>query len=89
MSKHFNEEKLKETIREYNKYRTPEVTAKLVSIDDVSFRIEFSGHFCFTCGFYDYFDDLRFLLEDINIITKITAVDEIDLGAVVTFLIES
>ena len=89
MSKHFNEEKLKESISEYNKYRTPEATAKLVSIDNNNLKIEFKGHFCFTCGFYDYFDDLRFLLEDNNIISEIVKIDEIDQGAVVTFKIKS
>jgi superoxide reductase len=89
LSKHFNEEKLKESISEYNKYRTPEATAKLVSIENNRLKIEFKGHFCFTCGFYDYFDDLRFLLEDNNIITEIIKIDEIDQGAVVTFNIKS
>ena len=89
MSKHCNEEKLKESISEYNKYRTPEATAKLVSIDNKNLKIEFKGHFCFTCGFYDYFDDLRFLLEDNNIVTEIVKIDEIDQGAVVTFKIKS
>ena len=28
------------------------------------FKLSFKGSFCETCGFYDYFDDLRYILED-------------------------
>ncbi|MHA2101702.1 MAG: hypothetical protein ACW99A_23895 [Candidatus Kariarchaeaceae archaeon] len=80
---------LKQTIEEYNKYRTQEVSAGLILIDNSKFKIEFTGHFCFTCGFYDYFDDFRFLLEEINVKAKITEIEEIEEGAVVTFTLES
>jgi len=80
---------IKQTIEEYNKYRTPEVTARLILIENSNCKIEFTGHFCFTCGFYEYFDDLRFLLEEFNIKAKITEIEEIDEGAVVTFTLES
>jgi len=89
LSEHFLVQKLKETISEYNKYRTPEVTARLISIENKGLRIEFTGHFCHTCGFYDYFDDFRFLLEELNVKAKITEIEEIDEGAVVTFTLES
>ena len=85
MKKQSLEKILKKTIEEYNKYRTPEVIARLISIDNSKFRIEFTGHFCFTCGFYDYFDDFRFLLEEHKVKTKITEIEEIEEGAVVTF----
>jgi hypothetical protein len=83
------EHAIEKTIEEYNKYRTPEVVARLVSLDSSGFNIEFKGHFCHTCGFYDYFDDFRFLLEDINLKTEIKEIEEIDEGAVVTFTIEA
>jgi hypothetical protein len=28
------------------------------------FKLSFKGSFYETCGFYDYFDDLRYFLED-------------------------
>lgn len=51
-------------MKEFNKYRDPEITAKLVKFEGKSFKIEFTGTFCYTCGFYDYFDDFKYLLED-------------------------
>ena len=89
MKKQSLEKILKKTIEEYNKYRAPEIIARLISIDNSKFRIEFTGHFCFTCGFYDYFDDFRFLLEELKVKAEITEIEEIDEGAVVTFTLES
>lgn len=89
MNKQSFEKILKNTIEEYNKYRTPEVIARLISFDNANFRIEFSGHFCYTCGFYDYFDDFRFLLEELKVKAEIKEIEEIDEGAVVTFTLES
>lgn len=51
-------------INEFNKYRNPEIIAKLCEFEGESFKIEFTGTFCYTCGFYDYFDDFKYLLED-------------------------
>jgi len=75
-------------IEEYNKYRSPEVTAKLISLDKKFFKIEFIGSFCHTCGFYDYFDDLKILLEDFGLKTEIVEVLEKIEGAVVKFTVK-
>ncbi|MFX1465752.1 MAG: hypothetical protein ACFFA5_04705 [Promethearchaeota archaeon] len=83
------EQILTKTIKEYNKYRSPEVVAKLTTVDNSSFKIEFKGHYCYTCGFYDYFDDFRFLLEYDNMKTEIKEIVEIEEGAIVTFTLES
>ncbi|MCW4040789.1 MAG: hypothetical protein NWE83_08585 [Candidatus Bathyarchaeota archaeon] len=74
-----------QTINEYNKYHTPVVTAHLSEYDQLSYCILFTGSFCHTCGFYDYFDDLRFLLEDHGIHTTISEITETDTGAYVSF----
>jgi len=75
-----------EAIEEYNKYRIPEVKAKLIFIDEASFHVEFKGSFCESCGFYDYFDDFSILLEDdYRLKTKIKEINEIAKGAVVKF----
>ncbi|WP_287582228.1 hypothetical protein [Candidatus Borrarchaeum sp.] len=84
MKKQSLEKILKKTIEEYNKYRTPEVIARLISIDNSKFRIEFTGH-CHTCGFYDYFDDFRFLLEDFGLTSKIIGIKETDEGGIAKF----
>ena len=54
------------TIEVYNRYRSPETKATLVSIKNDSFILEFEGSFCKTCGVRDYFEDFIYELETIN-----------------------
>ena len=55
-----------------------------------SILVEFTGSFCETCGFYDYFDDFRILLEDdFGLKTDTKKIEEIHEGAVVEFVITS
>lgn len=61
--------------------------AKLVSMNDESFKIEFTGSFCQTCGFYDYFDDYKILLEEKGLNVAVAEIIEGDKGVVVTFKI--
>ncbi|MFX0208537.1 MAG: hypothetical protein ACFFDT_21325 [Candidatus Hodarchaeota archaeon] len=75
-------------IEEFNRYRSPEATARLISIDEKSFTIEFTGPFCATCGFYDYFDDLRIILEKFSLKSKIREIQEIDKGAIIKLRME-
>lgn len=73
-------------INEYNKYRVPEVKAELISFQDESLVLEFDGSFCTTCGYYDYFEDFRFLLEhEFGLDAKITEIEETPEGAIVEF----
>ena len=44
------EEIVENAIDEYNKYRSPGVVARLISIDDEGLKIKFAGTFCETCG---------------------------------------
>jgi superoxide reductase len=77
---------INDAIKEYNKFRIPEIKAKLISINGISFNVEFTGSFCESCGFYDYFDDFSILLEDdYGLKTKIIEINEISEGAVVKF----
>jgi hypothetical protein len=76
---------IKGAIEEFNKYRSPEATAKLISNRERSFKIEFSGPFCRTCGFHDYFDDLLIFLENLGLKAKLGKVKETNSGAVVEF----
>lgn len=72
-------------IAEFNRYRSPEATAKLISNKDSLIEVEFTGHFCRTCGFHDYFDDFVIALEEAGLKAKIESVKEFDEGARVTF----
>lgn len=78
-------EKIKEAIQEYNKYRVPEVEARVISFNKEYLKVEFKGSFCHSCGFYDYFDDLKIILEEKGLKNKIIDIEEIDEGAIVTF----
>jgi hypothetical protein len=46
---------INEILMEYNRFRSPEVTAKLIHFKDRKLILEFEGPFCNTCGFHDYF----------------------------------
>ena len=78
-------ETLEGAILEYNKYRSPEAEANLVSISMEEFKIEFRGSFCYTCSFYDYIEDYRVILEDMGLSTVISSIEETEEGAIVTF----
>jgi len=56
-------------------------------MDENSFTIEFKGTFCYTCGFYDYFDDFKILLEEHGLRVRIVGVNEFSEGAIVKFIL--
>jgi FAD synthase len=78
---------VEKSINEFNKYRSPEATAKLIYLKKQSMKISFSGHFCFTCGYQDYFDDLRLILEEFGIKTKIIKIERGENQSLVHFKI--
>ncbi len=79
--------RVEKAIGEFNKYRSPEATATLVSSAQGKLEINFSGSFCWTCGYYDYFEDFRLLLEEFGIRAKEGKVSETSGGAVVEFAV--
>ncbi len=92
-------EKVCGAILEFNKYRSPEANVSLIEIKDkenknkeksklkrkIYLDFLFTGHFCFTCGYYDYFEDFLYMLADNNLKVKIEKIKEIEYGAIVTF----
>lgn len=80
-------ERIREAIEEFNRYRSPEATAKLLSLEKDRFRVRFTGIFCRTCGFHDYFDDFVIFLEERDLKSRISGIKEIGKGAEVDFLI--
>lgn len=50
----------------YNRYRSPEATAKLVSVEKNVSVIEFKGAFCLSCGVRDFFEDFIYELEELG-----------------------
>jgi len=54
------------TIEVYNRYRSPETNAKLVSVKKDGFIIDFEGPFCTSFNVREYFEDFIYELENIN-----------------------
>ena len=74
-------------IKKFNKYRKPEAIAELLEFRENEFSVKMSGTFCLTCGFYDYFEDLRLFLEECGLKTEIKEIREIENGAIIKFKI--
>jgi len=51
-------------VEAYNHFRSPEATAKLVTIREDELTVDFKGSFCRTCGAYDYLEDFIYELKD-------------------------
>jgi len=59
------------TIEAYNRYRSPEATAKLLKLEKNGFTIEFEGSFCQSCGVQDYFEDFIHELKGLSSNTEV------------------
>jgi len=79
------EKKSKLGSKKFNKYRSPEAKAKLLRLEEKEVVVDFTGTFCRTCGYYDYFDDLKIFLEERGIRAKILEIKEKIDGATVSF----
>jgi Iap family predicted aminopeptidase len=51
------EDLVRKAIVLYNRFRSPEATAKLVSVTPENVTVAFSGSFCYSCGVLDYIED--------------------------------
>jgi len=51
------EEFIRKAILLYNRYRSPEAVAKMVSVSPENVILSFSGSFCYSCGVIDYVED--------------------------------
>ena len=56
-------ESVLKAVETYNRYRSPEATAKLVKFEGNELIVDFGGTFCKGCGVYDYFEDLIYELK--------------------------
>ncbi|MGC8949053.1 MAG: hypothetical protein ACP5OK_06930 [Thermoprotei archaeon] len=61
--------RIKEAIKNYNKYRAPESKAKILKIENNRLIVKFTGSFCETCGINSWIEDLKYEIEnfDVNI----------------------
>ncbi|NWF86979.1 hypothetical protein HXY32_04130 [Candidatus Bathyarchaeota archaeon] len=60
---HSFKEAVLKAIGEYNHYRSPEATVKLIEIGKDKLVMDFEGSFCKTCGAYDYLEDFIYELQ--------------------------
>ncbi len=63
--------KILKAIENFNEIRVPEAKAELIEFKDKKFLVKFSGYMCYTCGVYDYFEDLVIELENLGVKSKI------------------
>ena len=63
------------TIDVYNKFRSPESTANLVSVEKDRFIIDFEGSFCRSCSAKECFEDFIYELKNINNRLKLELVE--------------
>lgn len=83
-------EVLDKAIPEFNRIRVPEVEVSITAINDGGFTAFFSGSFCSTCGYFDYFEDLLYLLlDDYGVETKIVEINQEEDGDYVKFNLTS
>lgn len=76
---------IKKAIERFNFLRSPEAKAELLELKNDLLKVEFTGNFCRTCGFHDYFEDLRLVLRDEGIKAETFEIDEFEDGAVVIY----
>ncbi len=51
------EQLIHRTVALYNRYKSPEATAKLILVTPEMVTVSFSGSFCYSCGVIDYLED--------------------------------
>lgn len=68
--------KVKEAIYFYNKYRSPEAKAKLLTYDHPYVMIAFEGSFTCTCGINDWVEDFVYLSEAIGLRVELVRIEE-------------
>ena len=80
---------VEKALNRYNKYRRPEAAAELAGISGCNIIIIFKGSFKNTCGFIDWIEDLRYILEDYGVDSCIEEIRETEDGAVALFRVKS
>ncbi len=60
-------EKIVKGIESFNGFRAPEARAELLTMDGKEILVRFYGHMCFTCGTFDYFEDLLYEIKDLGL----------------------
>ncbi len=67
---------VEKAIEEYNKYRSPEATARLVRLENGEAVIVFEGSFCETCGVNEWVVDMEYVMKDLGIDAELETIEE-------------
>lgn len=78
---------LERAIETYNEYRSPMATADLLEADRETFLVRFEGPFCRMCCDYDYFEDLRYELDEYGVDPETLEVADIEYVGEETFAV--
>jgi hypothetical protein len=54
-------------VEEYNRHRSPESHAELISVTSDRITVKFTGSFPETCGVRDWVEDYAYILEDLGL----------------------
>ncbi len=68
--------KVKEAIDFYNKYRSPEATAKLLTYNPPYIKILFEGSYTCTCGINDWIEDFVYLSKNVGLEVELVSIEE-------------
>ena len=71
-------EAIQNAIEEYNKYRSPRATVKLLNYSKKEIEVEIKGTFCRSCGMEDYFIDLVYELEREGINAELLGFEKVE-----------
>ncbi len=70
---------VKRAVERFNEMRSPEAVAEIILLEGDNLIIRISGPFCASCGLFDYFEDLAFLLEEeLGVMVSVEEVEELE-----------
>ena len=75
---------VKHAIEEYHEYRS-DTDLRVLSMDEKSFKIAFSGEFCHICGVANDYQLVQYFLEGEGVNADVTKVTNFDDGFVADF----
>ena len=78
-------ELVRKTVKIFNRYHSPEASAKLLGFDGEYVDVEFTGPYCRTCGYYDYFEDLISEADELGLKMEIVFIRDLVEYAVVRY----
>ena len=83
----FIKEIAESAVEEFNKYRSPEIVATLLSIDNDGIQIRFAGSSCEICGKESDYQTVTYFLHEKGIETNVAKITDFEEGFIVIYKI--